>query len=527
MASKASADHPDLNLLAAFAEHTLTEKERAAVIAHLGECADCRQLLVLADSSGAAEDRALGNGFWWHAFAFFQGERRLRTAVASAIAVPVVAIAVAYVFRAGPLPQLGGEGTERTLDGAHTAAANAALKAATAYRGYIRSGNTFENVGNYEAALTQYKKAAELSPQFAPAYYNWGNVLEQQGKHEEAIAKYQKAVQLSPKSAAVYYSWGIALRNQGRFAQAEERLRTSIALQAIPASFQSLGITLMYEERNAEATLYLLRAIEASTATQEEKETSDVQQVPNVDEPRVSRSSTAFLYLGIAYRRTGHSADAAAVFRKGLKMAEADLSRNHRDGYAEALAGYFSAAVGNRQNALLAIDAALQRSPEDSTRWLAVLAYGELGMSDEALAVLSTSGAQVVSDASRWPDLEGLRKDPRFFTLRSPSVSNVQQPGSETVQSTTPTPIRQVPPEYTREAIEAKLEGAVILSAIISVDGIPTEIRVLQGLGKGLDEKAVKCLQAWRFKPATSHGEPVQGEVALGINFRLPQTERK
>ncbi len=46
-----SAVHPDANLLAAFAEHALLERERVAVLAHLMECADCRQSLALACTS--------------------------------------------------------------------------------------------------------------------------------------------------------------------------------------------------------------------------------------------------------------------------------------------------------------------------------------------------------------------------------------------------------------------------------------------------------------------------------------------
>ncbi|MBZ5594559.1 MAG: zf-HC2 domain-containing protein [Acidobacteriia bacterium] len=47
-ASAGNAEHPDANLLAAFAERALVERERAAVSAHLAQCADCRESLALA-----------------------------------------------------------------------------------------------------------------------------------------------------------------------------------------------------------------------------------------------------------------------------------------------------------------------------------------------------------------------------------------------------------------------------------------------------------------------------------------------
>lgn len=79
-------------------------------------------------------------------------------------------------------------------------------------------------------------------------------------------------------------------------------------------------------------------------------------------------------------------------------------------------------------------------------------------------------------------------------------------------------------PQYTKEARAAKIEGEVTLSSVIGADGVPSEIKVVRGLGMGLDEKAVECLQQWRFKPATSHGEPVPGKVRVGINFRLHES---
>ena len=81
----------------------------------------------------------------------------------------------------------------------------------------------------------------------------------------------------------------------------------------------------------------------------------------------------------------------------------------------------------------------------------------------------------------------------------------------EVSHTTEPKVIHTVPPEYTREALDAKLQGVVILSAFVGVDGALTEIKLVRGLGKGLDEKAFECVQQWRFSPGSSHGEPVPG----------------
>jgi periplasmic protein TonB len=70
--------------------------------------------------------------------------------------------------------------------------------------------------------------------------------------------------------------------------------------------------------------------------------------------------------------------------------------------------------------------------------------------------------------------------------------------------------------------LEAKLVGTVILSVVVDTEGNPTEIKLIRGLGKGLDEKAVECVQKWHFKPATRNGEPVSVKATVEINFRLP-----
>jgi TonB family protein len=85
-----------------------------------------------------------------------------------------------------------------------------------------------------------------------------------------------------------------------------------------------------------------------------------------------------------------------------------------------------------------------------------------------------------------------------------------------------PAVIHKADPEYTPQALEARLVGAVMLSVVVDTEGNATEIKVVRGLGNGLDEKAVECLQKWRFTPGTRFGEPVPVKATVEINFRLP-----
>jgi periplasmic protein TonB len=76
--------------------------------------------------------------------------------------------------------------------------------------------------------------------------------------------------------------------------------------------------------------------------------------------------------------------------------------------------------------------------------------------------------------------------------------------------------------EFTDEAVKAKVQGAVIITAIIGIDGRATDIYVSQGLGFGLDEKAKEAVRNWRFKPALGPGgKPTPVRVPIEVDFHL------
>jgi TonB family protein len=84
-----------------------------------------------------------------------------------------------------------------------------------------------------------------------------------------------------------------------------------------------------------------------------------------------------------------------------------------------------------------------------------------------------------------------------------------------------PVPISQTKPAYTAEAREAKVEGVVLLELIIRKDGSVGSVKVLKGLGYGLDESAVETVKTqWRFQPALLKGQPVNVHANVEISFR-------
>ena len=76
-------------------------------------------------------------------------------------------------------------------------------------------------------------------------------------------------------------------------------------------------------------------------------------------------------------------------------------------------------------------------------------------------------------------------------------------------------------PEYSDKARKMKVNGTVVLSLIVGTDGLPHDINVYKKLGYGLDEKAVKAVQKWKFQPAVKDGQPFEKQIYVDTSFRL------
>jgi TonB family protein len=89
---------------------------------------------------------------------------------------------------------------------------------------------------------------------------------------------------------------------------------------------------------------------------------------------------------------------------------------------------------------------------------------------------------------------------------------------------TLPRILRVVPPTYTPEARRAKLEGTVVLMAVVRTHGVAANISVEHSLDDrfGLDAQAVAAVRQWRFAPGERAGRPVPVLVLIYVTFRLP-----
>jgi TonB family protein len=83
--------------------------------------------------------------------------------------------------------------------------------------------------------------------------------------------------------------------------------------------------------------------------------------------------------------------------------------------------------------------------------------------------------------------------------------------------------LKKVAPEYTLEALEASLQGAVLLDIVVAKDGTIKSLSVRRALGMGLDEKAIEAVSQWKFAPARlrNNNTPVEVQVTIRVGFWL------
>ena len=120
-------------------------------------------------------------------------------------------------------------------------------------------------------------------------------------------------------------------------------------------------------------------------------------------------------------------------------------------------------------------------------------------------------GTELIGDAGempRAPDLPPAAPQPS---------SNPVRPGG---LIRTPVKVRHVPPVYPAIAQQARVEGIVIIEAVVGVDGRVTEARVLRSKPL-LDEAALAAVRQWEFTPTTLNGVPVPVIMTVTVNFTL------
>jgi protein TonB len=84
-----------------------------------------------------------------------------------------------------------------------------------------------------------------------------------------------------------------------------------------------------------------------------------------------------------------------------------------------------------------------------------------------------------------------------------------------------PTLVHRVEPFYPPFAVKARLEGVVILEAIVDRDGTVTDVKVLRTAGALLDREAMAAVRRWRYSPLMLNGRRERFILTVTLSFHL------
>ena len=150
------------------------------------------------------------------------------------------------------------------------------------------------------------------------------------------------------------------------------------------------------------------------------------------------------------------------------------------------------------------------------------LPTGIASTTERAVSAVGFGSAPAPSAASGavGPRRGGVKQTP-FNATVSPAAPS--RPVSAPAESPTePVEILSKPsPVYTQEARTLRIEGEVVLEVLFGASGRLTVMRVVRGLGHGLDEAAVQAVAQMVFKPARRRGEPIDSRAMLRVLFQL------
>jgi TonB family protein len=107
-----------------------------------------------------------------------------------------------------------------------------------------------------------------------------------------------------------------------------------------------------------------------------------------------------------------------------------------------------------------------------------------------------------------------------FLDADHPAIP-VTGPLRRIIGMTGPKPLNNVQAEFSEEARRKRISGSLLVSFVVTEEGLPEDLRVLNPLGAGLDEQVIKAVRQYRFAPATFEGIPVQVPIVVEISFRL------
>lgn len=184
------------------------------------------------------------------------------------------------------------------------------------------------------------------------------------------------------------------------------------------------------------------------------------------------------------------------------------LITRDRRAYAEALLAF-----SDPQPHVIGVTPFIGRSTL-SRRILLIAEEGSMSRNRRALsrAALALAACLAITVAA-------VDRFPMFVTAHA-AQSTVHRPGNGV---SLPQVVHEVKPDYTRDAMQALIQGSVWLECVVNEDGDVSDIKVTRSLDKeyGLDQAAIDAARQWKFKPGRKDEKPVAVRITIELTFTL------
>jgi tetratricopeptide (TPR) repeat protein len=198
------------------------------------------------------------------------------------------------------------------------------------FGGNLNLGISLAATGKLDEAILHFQRAAAANPEAAEAYTNLGLVLAEQGKLDQAISQYRRALEIDPEYPEALGNLGLAQAAAGRLDQAIGSYRRALELRPTYTDVHlNLGVALARTGRVEEAIAHFERVVELDP-----------------------QSAEAYNDLGIAMAGRGKLEEAIARYRKALEISPNYAEAHNNLGLALAGAGRLEEAILHLRSAL-------------------------------------------------------------------------------------------------------------------------------------------------------------------------------
>lgn len=145
-----------------------------------------------------------------------------------------------------------------TSDGLRAEAANVNVLSVAA----VNLGIALYDQGKFDEAVTAYRQATRMAPDYAWAHCTLGNALRKQGKLTEAVASFRRAIRINPDFAEAYSNLGVAFYNQRKLDKAIASYRKAVALKPnFAEAYNNVGLALKELGRLSESRAAMEQAV--------------------------------------------------------------------------------------------------------------------------------------------------------------------------------------------------------------------------------------------------------------------------